>query len=121
MAGLKTRRMIGRLVLAVMLFAQAVYALAACEGNGRGAAAALAEAGQTCHEPETNINVCLGHCLAGDQSLDKPSVAVPVMIDAPVLVVTLRAAAHWVADSGAQEVAPGRGPPPRILFQSLLI
>lgn len=121
MVSVRTRRVIGRLALVVMLFAQAAYAAAACEANGRGAAAALAEAGLTCHEPETNINLCLGHCLAGDQSLDKPSFAVPALIDAPVLVVALRAPARRVADSSRQAVAPGCGPPPRILFQSLLI
>lgn len=117
----RTRRQVGRLVLAVMLFAQAAYAIAACEVDGRGAAAALAEAGLTCHEPETNINLCLGHCLAGDQSLDKPAVSVPAMIDAPVLMVALRAPGAPAASWAAQPVMPGCGPPPRILFQSLLI
>ena len=121
MAGFRIRRAVGRLMLAVMLFAQAAYVLAACEIDDRGAAAALAEAGQTCHQPETSVNLCLGHCLAGDQSLDKHAVSVPALIDAPVLLVAPLAVLRPAAACWAQPVAPGCGPPPRILFQSLLI
>jgi hypothetical protein len=121
MASLRIRRGVGRLLLAVMLFAQAAYALAGCEINYRGAAAALAEAGQTCHQPETSANLCLSHCLAGDQTVDKTPVSVPAMIDAPVLFVTQLAPLWRTANCTIQPVDPGCGPPPRILFQSLLI
>lgn len=120
--GLKS---MARVALAAMLFAQAVLAFAACQSVTRAPALAFkdhpADAVQ-CHEPESNSNLCLMHCVGDDLSLDKPIVKVPGVHG--VSPFYLRpTAAPIVNRAMARRVAvPHAGaPPPRILFQSLLI
>jgi len=117
-----------RLVLGAFLLAQAALAFSACDWGSRDAARAVAMAAGTgeapCHESgtaSTDSGLCLPHCLGEHQRLDKPSLAVP-----PVAAV----AVLWIAPS-APTLAPrvlrrerplaSAAPPPRILFQSLLI
>jgi hypothetical protein len=122
MLSLRARRVVGRLGLAALLFAQAAYAIATCGiAEGRGAAAAFAEASQTCHEPETSVNLCLSHCLSGDQSLDKPLPAVPAVADLPVLIVEAAREAGIRLAITRERPKPAVGPPPRILLHSFLI
>lgn len=77
-----------------------------------------------CHQTapaERNANLCLADCLSFDQSTDTPQLPALAPYPAPMLVVEIAApalprsefAGHWLAASTA--------PPPRILFQSLLI
>lgn len=108
-----------------MLFAQAAFALASCD-HYRARSHALMIAAQAaersaCHEPAENGNLCLAHCQGGDQTLDKHQVKVPESFVQPVLVIRgLQARARPVL-LPARLSAPVAGPPPRILFQPLLI
>jgi hypothetical protein len=111
--------------LAAMLFAQAAFALAACDPGGASSRAQMVTAHELqdsgCHEPAENTNLCLAHCQSGEQTLDKHQVKVP---DAP-LQRTALARAWPDALQPAREVLraplPAAGAPPRILFRSLLI
>mgnify|MGYP001618289441 CR=1 FL=1 len=120
-----TLKAMARLALAALLFAQAAMALAACESVRRAPALALAEHridGETCHEQGRNVNLCFTHCLGEDQSLDKPLVKVPALAGAPILSVPVsRASLHDPCAPRYPGVPPAAAPPPRILFQSLLI
>lgn len=115
----------GITALAAMLFAQAAFALAACDLY-RARSHALMIAAQAaerapCHEPAENGKLCLAHCQNGDQTLDKHQVKVPESIVQPVLVVRGLQARGRPVLVPARLPAPAAGPPPRILFQSLLI
>ena len=117
---------VARGAIAVLMFAQGALALAACESMRRDPAHAIAQAGQAmgearCHEPEQNVNLCVAHCVDGDQSLDKPGFPVPAFVAAPVLAFSpmVLAAEHGVRDS--RFLPPAAGPPPRIRFQTLLL
>ena len=110
--------------LAAMLFAQAAFALAACDpararSVARMIAAQPAEA-VACHEPADNANLCLAHCQAQEQTLDKHQVKLPAFTAGPLLV--LFPARHALRQPMAR-AAPVRivGLPPHILFRSLLI
>jgi len=112
----------------VMLFAQAAVALAACESLERTPALAVSAAersshGEACHEQDrSNTNLCLAHCLAGDQTLDKPGVSVPQLAAAPVLALrSLDRLLPVVNAPRRAAVPPAAAPPPRILFRTLLI
>lgn len=113
-----------RLVLGAFLLAQAALAVAACEWGARDAARAVAmasgAANAPCHEAReagANSALCLTHCLGAQQSLDKPSVALPditrvaVLSQVPTAPAVLR----------RELPLPATAPPPRILFQSFLI
>lgn len=118
------RFIIARVALALMLFAQGTLALAACDWARRAPALALTQAEQSsagCMEQMPNVNLCVAHCLGENQSLDKPSVALPALPPAPILTLN-----HFVLEprSGARAAdlpAPSAGPPSRIRFQSLLL
>jgi hypothetical protein len=111
--------------LAAMLFAQAAFALAACDlGSTQSRAQMIVVQGSEhadCHQAADNANLCFAHCQGGEQTLDKHQVKVP---DAP-LQRTALARAWPDALQPAREVLraplPAAGAPPRILFRSLLI
>ena len=110
--------------LAAMLFAQAAFALAVCNPQGMPSRAqALVEADQhaPCHEPAENANLCLAHCQNAEQTLDKHQVKLPDLSAVPVLQV--RGARHMVSRRtwAPSVLSPVVGPPPRILFRTLLI
>ncbi len=120
-------RAMARWALAAMLFAQAAMGFAACESIGRAPAVVIALAersasGENCHDEGTNLNLCLAHCLGEDQSLDKHIVKVPafsalVLLHGPTAYVSPR-----IMSAPRRLTMPHAGaPPPRILFQSLLI
>ena len=111
--------------LAAMLFAQAAFALAACNLSGPASRAQMiaAQSAETagCHQPSDNANLCLAHCQGREQTLDKHQVKVP---DAPFAVIQLVTAwpdSSQLARFSPRLPAPAVGPPPRILFRSLLI
>ena len=113
-------RSMARVALVAVVYAQAAIAFAACESMMPSAAQAIVQAGMTCHEPEQNTNLCVSHCLASDQSLDKPSLFVP-MFALPSLPIFV-SFSHPVARLSASHMrAPVTGPPIRILFRTLLI
>jgi hypothetical protein len=58
--------------LAAMLFAQAAFALAACDTGkmpSRAQVLAQGEEHAPCHEPAENVNLCLAHCQNAEQTL----------------------------------------------------
>ena len=119
-----------RLLLAAFLLAQAALALAACDWGARDAARAVAmTAGggdAPCHEsgsaaPAPASGLCLTHCLGELQSLDKPSFAVPALAPVAVLFITPAVSSHARRVIRRERPLATSAPPPRILFQSLLI
>ena len=116
-----------RLALGAMLFTQAALVFAMCESAWRTPALVIAFAderleGTSCHEQEMNANLCLAHCLGDDQSLDKPLVKVPALPVAPVFFMpAVLVSPHEARAPRRLAVPHAPGPPPRILFQSLLI
>jgi len=125
----KTAKRIARVLLGAMLFAQAAVAIAACESLERTPALAVTTAqassdAEPCHQATkgSNTNLCLAHCLAGDQSLDKPGVSVPPLAAAPVLALRTIDRLLPLAFVPRQLSVPlAAAPPPRILFRTLLI
>jgi len=120
----RTRTRVAQLALAVVLFAQAALATAACDWLQAAPAHAIAANSieQSCHEePTNNANLCLAHCLSTDQSADTPQVVIPVWIDyAPITVAAIDRRNTHAADVKYVLPRPS-APPPRILFQSFLI
>lgn len=115
----------GIAALAAMLFAQAAFALASCDLY-RARAHALMMAAQaaeraSCHEPAEDGNLCRAHCQNGEQTLDKYQVKVPNFSLHPVFVIRGLQARSRPVLVPARLPARAAGPPPRILFQSLLI
>lgn len=111
--------------LAAMLFAQAAFALAACDPAQASSRALMLAVHATeqanCHEPVDNANLCLAHCQGREQTLDKHQVKVP---DASVhAVLPQRAFQDKVQPLSWTPRIPIRaaGPPARILFRTLLI
>lgn len=121
-----SRRSIGRvsrLLLGLLAFAQAALAWSACEWLERAPQRAIAEqhaqpAEGDCHRVDVPLtNLCLMHCMDNQQSLDKPSLQLPALADAAVLVVHSPLAAAARTEAVWRNVPPLAGaPPPRILF-----
>ena len=117
-----------RLLLAAFLLAQAALALASCDWGARDAARAVAMAAgggdAPCHESGNTApasGLCLTHCLGELQSLDKPSFAVPTLAPVAVLFITPTVFSHVQRVACRERPLAASAPPPRILFQSLLI
>ena len=106
-----------------MLFAQAAFALAACDPAGMSRALMLvpANAEQGCHEAADNANLCLAHCQGREQTLDKHQVKVPDAPSHAALLVRAWPDAPQHALFIPRMPLPAAGPPPRILFSTLLI
>ena len=123
---MKTARSLKRIagvLLGVMLFAQAAFALAGCDWWERAPAEAIARTNAPpCHHDQgPATGVCVAHCLTDFQSLDKPSVTLPALGDAPVLMVVLPAPHRALGRYAPAAPACASAPPPRILFSKLLI
>lgn len=114
-------RATARFILAVLVFAQGALTFAGCDREERSASRAIAASGQPCHESTGVAAICLAHCLAGDQSVDKPALYVPVLAPAPVLAWRLVPQALPLKTLRARVIAPQAAAPPRIMFQSLAI
>ena len=121
MMGSCKRRSIARLLVAAALFAQAAFAFAACDLGERDPVQAIAQSGQPCHQPEMNVNLCVGHCLASDQSLDKPVLFVPALPIVTSFVLARTPLLTAPVCFTRETVNLVAGPPPRILFQTFLI
>lgn len=114
------------LSLAAMLFAQAAIALADCDIFLSARPHSLVASGQEpaeepCHESGANANLCAAHCQSEDFSLDKPQVKVPALLAQAVLVWRPRTTVSLDPVALARQPEAWAGPPPRILFRSLLI
>lgn len=125
---LRATRWITRLLLGVMVFAQASLALADCPVN-RGDLAHLfvTETAVVCESnmvsmsesgPQ-NANLCVAHCTADLQIQAMPVAIVRAASQAPVLLLPDPARAVF-RQTGLESPAPGT-PPPRILQHSYLI
>ena len=117
-----------RLILGAFLLAQAALALATCNMGARDAALAVAMAAGSgdapCHESgktAPDSGRCLPHCLGEQQSLDKPSFAVPALAPAAVLFIAPAVSSPAQRVSRRERPLAASAPPARILFQSLLI
>jgi hypothetical protein len=106
-------------LLSLLVFAQGALAAARCDWQERSAARAVAEQqSMPCHEAGTearNVNLCLAHCEADSQTLDKSSVHVQALPQTAVL--TMRPAIRPAANALRLAFAPPGAPPPLILFQ----
>jgi hypothetical protein len=107
-----------------MLFAQAAFALAACD-PAQPSSRALMVAAQAaeepaCHQPADNANLCLTHCQAGEQTLDKHQIKLPEASFQAVLVPRAQREVRQPAIPPRAPLPP-TGPPPHIRFRSLLI
>jgi hypothetical protein len=115
-------RIVARIAAAALLFAHAAVAFADCSMPTRSPAAAIASGSSPCHESGRQANLCVMHCLSGDQSLDKPQASVPQPPATPVLVLQQPGEVQYVqAPALRQLVPPSAAPPPRILFRTLRI
>jgi hypothetical protein len=124
MTTVRNRKRIASVLLGVMLFAQAAFALAGCDWRERAPAEAIARiSAPPCHQEGQGpaANVCVAHCLADFQSLDKPSVTLPALGDAPVLMVVLPTPHRALSVYAPAAPVRASAPPPRILFSKLLI
>jgi len=75
-----------------------------------------------CHEQESKTDgLCVLHCLGDQQSLDKPSVKLPALGEAPVLVVLTPVLYPTLYARMPDAPVCVSAPPPRILFSKLLI
>jgi hypothetical protein len=110
-----------RFLLVVLLFAQGALAFAGCDMPERTPAAAIAISGPPCHEPAGEANLCLAHCLASDQSLDKPDVTVHPLAAVAVLAAPAAADFDDVLVPRRLDVPQAAAPPARILFRRLRI
>jgi hypothetical protein len=123
--GRKALRTLARLALAGFVFAQATLALAACRLPEPSAAQALIQAGtaadEPCHEQnEDSAVLCVAHCITTAQGLEKPFWKPPLPA-APAVAVFL-VTPPFVAPLPALDAPPAHaGPPPRILYRTLLI
>lgn len=109
--------------LTAMLFVQAAFALAACgQEQSRVQMIAAPQADNApCHQPADNANLCLTHCQAGEQTLDKHQVKVPAASVDAVLVLPALPQSRRIASAVQRTPPPAAGPPPRILYRTLLI
>ncbi|HZE60195.1 MAG TPA: hypothetical protein VE085_06530 [Burkholderiales bacterium] len=125
-------RLIRKLALslvALMLFAQASFVLAACQRE-RGSLASMmmapATADEHCgdcrgvvsHDDALYANRCFAHCTADLQAIGAPIGLVRSAADVPVLLV--QRTPTRPPDTGVGAAPPG-GPPHRILLHSFLI
>jgi hypothetical protein len=124
--GRKALRTLARLALAGFVFAQSTLALAACRLPEPSAAQALiqagAAAGEPCHEQnEDSAVLCVAHCITTAQGLEKPFWKPPLPAT-PAVAVFLVAPPFVAPPLPALDAPPPHaGPPPRILYRTLLI
>jgi hypothetical protein len=108
-----------------MFFAQAAYALAACQSARTGSLAQMiaqpAVDAAPCHAAQESASLCLAHCQSEEQTLDKHQPKVPQASHSAVLTVNAAPALALQARSTLRAPLPAVGPPPRILFRTLLI
>jgi hypothetical protein len=110
--------------LAAMFFAQAASALAACSSvQAQSRAHMIAQQAETapCHQPADNANLCLTHCQAGEQTLDKHQVKVADASAEPVLVLRAARPSPQARRAASRAPLPATGPPARIRYRTLRI
>ena len=82
-------------------------------------AAAVAASGLPCHAPTGEAILCLAHCLAPDQSLDKPDVTVHPLVAVAVLALRPAGDLHYASLVPRRLGGPqAAAPPARILFRT---
>jgi hypothetical protein len=109
--------MMPRLLLILLLFAQAALVAHACELPVAPTAAFTSE--ESCHDTSLeSANACLAHCLQSDQTIDSHS---PVFL--PPVTTFRPVDAAWIELPPAVTMSPVRAadPPPSIRFCSFQI
>jgi hypothetical protein len=129
MLTLTLRRLIAKTSIAALLFTQMAVAAYACPLSVHENAPAMMEgdmhaAMPDCHkQDDKNLNLCLQHCQAGNQTVQTtPQVSVPAMATMPLAVVEpvqLYASLGVTVISALPERATS--PPPLIRFRFLRI
>lgn len=113
------RLSVSRLVLALMLFAQAALAWSACDGFTRVPAPAVHAVADAAHSHESGDESDQTHCLSDRQALQKTTLEAPAIPVAPVLTLALRVdAVARVSQARSCLAVLGTGPPKRVRFQS---
>ena len=122
---------IAKLVLGVLLFAQAAMALAGCKFDLRAPADAIAAMNQMpcCDDDEAqtdalagNVNLCLVHCTSDAQSVEPSGLAISAVFPAIASPVPPIPQAACFAFRRAPSARPAlAGPPLTILFQTFRI
>ncbi len=111
--------------LAGMLFLQTALAFAVCDlpsgARVSMTAAMMQPATPECHEADQNMAFCVGHCQAEDRMFGKAQASLPDLSAPLVMQPVLWAQPVRVEHGFAPVPVIGSGPPPRILFQSLLL
>ena len=124
---------IAKLVLGLLLFAQAAVAVAACDWGQRAPARAVAamaamSENPCCAEDEApgglagNANLCLAHCTSDAQSVDTSAVALPALSTAAVLTVSpMLPSRSFVLRRASSIDYAFTAPPASILFQNFRV
>lgn len=121
---------VAKLVLGVLLFAQAALAVAACDWGQSAPAAAISamDATPCCQDDEArgalagNANLCLAHCTSDAQSVDTSSLAFPALSTVAVLTVSpAPASGCFVLRRPSSSSRALAAPPLIILFQNFRI
>ena len=110
-------------ILGILLFAQGALAIAACMLPARVPAAAIAQsATPPCHEELVRADsLCVAHCVADLQNLERPVAWNAMPPGAPVLEVRGTCDAGEFPAAQRNRLSPQAAAPPRILFLHLLI
>ena len=116
-------RWTARILVGLLVSVQGAFAVAACVTAEREPALAIAQTDiPPCHEQESKTDgLCVLHCLGDQQTLDKPSVTLPSLGEAPVLVVLTPILHSTLCVRVPDAPACVSAPPLRILFSKLLI
>lgn len=107
-----------------MVYVQAALAATLCASQPHSAAAAIAASSvPPCHQEAAaergNTNLCVAHCEAKSQSLDKPSVGIHALPATPVLRIAFIDHDRASRRAVFEPIPPG-APPPLIRFAVLL-
>jgi hypothetical protein len=111
------------MLVGLLVMIQGAFAVAACATPEREPARAISQMDMPpCHEQESKTDgLCVLHCVGDQQSLDKPSLKLPAIGEAPVLVVLTPVPCPVLSVRAPDVPARSSAPPPRILFSKLLI
>lgn len=117
-ANRRTKLLLNRCMLVMLLFAQSLYAAQPCEMPVHEPEMAFNDmAGMDC-EKMGSPNTCLQHCTAGDQTSGQAQVAVAEMPALVVLIVPVAIDCAATLPDAATSVSHSPDPPPSIRFCS---
>ncbi|UCH47517.1 MAG: hypothetical protein JSU95_15830 [Betaproteobacteria bacterium] len=121
MLAVKTRKVTTMALVALMAFAQAVYAWDACVDPAASAAAAVAGSTMQDCESMNNESSCLAQCTLGSQSSAYADFVVPAMPAEAVLTLPHVHARLSIADAGFGDPPSWSVPEPSLEFCRFLL